>query len=82
MLPQLFHRLAVSVVSSCIVNTTLQVLADAPVMDTQLPISPLDAHRGRIKQEDCQELHVSHSARDIDYQVSWLQNLATLIPIQ
>lgn len=51
---------------------TLQVLADAPVMDTVLPISPLDARQGRLKQEDCQELHISHSADDVDYQVARL----------
>lgn len=52
---------------------TLQILADAPVMDTVLPISPLDARQDRLKQEDCQELHISHSAEDIDYQVARLQ---------
>lgn len=52
----------------------VQILADAPVMDTALPISPLDACQSRIKQEDCQELHVSHRAADMNYQVSWPQN--------
>ncbi|KAL3153087.1 hypothetical protein ABBQ38_012105 [Trebouxia sp. C0009 RCD-2024] len=45
-----------------------QVLTDAPAMDTALPISPLDPRQGRIKQENLQELHASHSAADIDYQ--------------
>ena len=57
-----------------VVHSMLQVLADAPVMDTALPISPLDACQSRIKQEDCRELHVLHSSADIDYQVGWLQN--------
>ena len=52
----------------------LQILADAPVMDTVLPISPLDPRQSRIKQEDSCELHVSHGAADIDYQVGWLQS--------
>lgn len=45
----------------------LQVLADAPMVNSALPISPLDPRRGRIKQE---ELQMSHSAGDVDYQVS------------
>ena len=43
-------------------------------MDTVLPISPLDPRQSRIKQEDCGELHVSHCAADMDYQVGWLQD--------
>ena len=55
-------------------HSLLQILADAPVMDTVLPISPLDPRQSRIKQEDCRELHVSHCAADMDYQVGWLQD--------
>ena len=55
-------------------HSLLQILADAPVMDTALSISPLDPRQRRIKQEDCRELHVSHCAADMDYQVGWLQD--------
>lgn len=62
-----------------LVTSTSQVLTDAPAMDTALPISPLDPRQGRIKQENLQELHASHSAADIDYQVSLGTGLPSIL---
>ncbi|KAL0027338.1 hypothetical protein WJX79_001664 [Trebouxia sp. C0005] len=51
-------------------SPSAQMLGDAPRVDNALPISPLDPHQGKIKQEYARELQSVHSSGEADYQAS------------
>ena len=52
-----------------LLSLALQMLGDAPRVDSALPISPLDPHQGNVKQEHARELQSVHSSGEAEYQV-------------
>ena len=57
----------------------VQVLGEAPKVNSTLPIDPLDSRHCRLKQEDSTDMH--NGSREADYQVTCLCPFLGCLPL-